>query len=307
MYNYQLMSIKLKIFIDRENIIDVFNFLDQQNIEPEFDEDEIYQELVVGRKYDEIEFFLDRGVEPHKFMAFCTEDDIDVVNFLADKNEYISDNPGEFLVHLINKGSYEDVVLFINTYKGNIKELINDLEGKPLQAAAKKGNLKLIEFLFANGAKLNNCHTDPLIMAILFGKVDLMPFFIQKGSKISNIKPEHLLICLKNNHRSSVAYICGKLEDNRLPRFKQFDATECFIEAVKNSNYDVLRVLINNCWIDVDDEEYDELVAKAKSGWVKHYLELMKTKNYKNKKYDTDDDDSYEAIKVNKSGIAFKD
>ncbi|XWV24593.1 repeat protein [Tupanvirus deep ocean] len=309
------MSVRFKIDLDYENIIDVINLLDQRNINIDFDQNKLFTNLIQEKMFDEISFFIDRGTDIKCFLELCSEEDKEVVTFLIENNADALENPGEFLVDLINTENFDSAKLMIDSHRGPLLDLVNFSSGKPLRTAVRKGNSEIISHLFLCGAKVKKCDIDPIIDALVFGKSDLIPLLLEHGSNLVNIMPEHLEMCLRKNYKLSVNYIYHKMIANQLPYFKNADLTSCFITAANSGNYDILKYFIENGNINIDDNIYFELKRHIKNTWVLHYLELARKvchnkKSYKSKKYDSDDsqsdDESFVSIKKSKAGVKFK-
>ncbi|XWV25826.1 ankyrin repeat domain-containing protein 1-like [Tupanvirus soda lake] len=322
------MSIQINIDLDYEKIIDVFNSLDKIGILIDFDENELFTNLIDEKMIDEISFFIDRGTDVKRFLNLCTVDDKEVITFLIESDADASENPGEFLCDLINTENFHGAELMIETYKAPILELINYSNGKPLRTAVRKGNTEMISYLFLCGAKVKECDIDPITDALVFNKYELVPLLLNHGSDITSILPEHLEICLKKKYKLSVNYIYSKLLLNQLPHFKNVDLTNCFIAACNYGNYDILKYFIDNGIVNLDDNTYFQLKRNIKNNWVFHYLVLAKKtssepkignkkKSPKSKKYDSDenfsdnesqsdDDEKYVPIRKSKSGVRFK-
>lgn len=297
------MSTKIKISTSDEHLIDVINFFDQKNIDIDFDRDALFERLVVDKKYDEIEFFLDRGCDESEFMQWCRdEDDNDIVNFILERNQDLCDSSGEYLVKLISTCNLECSKILIKSSQHNTKELVNYDNGKPLTAAAATGNKELIKLLFLNGAKIKYCSEDPLISLIKNNHIHLVKLFIDNGSSVESIMPQHLEHCIKNFCHKSVSYITNLLYDNQLPHFAEVNLSGCLMGAVKSNNLDLLTQLLDISG-GIDDETIDDLVVSTNRTLIIQYLMLMKKKKSK-KKYSDDNDN--DIINISKGGVSFR-
>lgn len=274
------MPIKLDVYLHDEEIIDVINFLDQRNIEFTFDKDELFSEIVAEKNFDQIEFFLDRGSTPDEFIQFCNEDDTDVVNFLVEKNQDVTENDGEYLAKLISSKNFATAKKVIEMYKGNMDALVNYGEGKALIAAVTYGNNELVKLLLMNDAKIDNCVEDPIVTALVNNHCDLIPVLLLNGSSIESIMPEHLETCIKNRQTKSVNYISKLMYNNELAHFRKANLVPCFFAAVKANNIDLLKMLINLTG-GIDVKLCKEL-RKYAHGYMDVYLRLI---------YGSDDDD----------------
>lgn len=277
------MEFPIIISVTDDKLIDVINFMDSKDIKMDIDEDELFEELVHHRRFNEIEFFLDRGSEPQKFMQFCTDDDKDIINFLVERNNDISENSGDFLISLINSCNFESIKLLLDNYTGDMDEFINYKNGLPLRTAAGKGNEKILKLLFLNGAKISNCITDPLLNALHNNRTHVVPLLIENGSKCKNIGPDDLEICLWQNSKFSLSYIADKLSKNELPKFYEKNLSRCLLLAAKTGYLDILRELINFS-NELDDDLLIKMKKHAKSNWVLHYINLLEKNQQRNKK-----------------------
>lgn len=275
----------IKIHINNNNLIDVINFLDQNNVIMEYNRNELYRILIEGKKYEEICFFLDRGTDINDFLNLCTENNNDVINFLIEKMLDESEDPGEFFLKLIIDSNYKIISRLACIYKFRTDDIWNYSYGKPLRLAVRKGKTSIINLLFSLGSKVSECNIDPIIDALITGKPDLIPLLLEKGSNIANIKPEHLEICLKKKYRLCVNFIYDKIAKQELPHFEETDITKCFLEALRTNNDELANVLIKNYQVDLNNDILSEYISNPKNKKIiRHYNFLKKKiKNHKKK------------------------
>lgn len=296
------MVTNLKIKVKDEHLIDIINFLDQKNISIDFDREKLFATLIDGKKYDEIDFFLDRGTPETEFIKLCSDEDDDVINFILERNQDLCDNNGEYLVKLISTSNIESAKKLISSSEDNIKELVNYDNGKPLILAAEKGDRVLIKLLFLSGAKIKYCLEDPLINLIKNNHTDLIKLFIDNGSNINNIRPEHFSYCIINKLQKSVEYITTLLSNDFLPHFAAEDLFSCLSAAVNTNNADLLYILVDIAG-GINEETRRELISYAKGSLIVKYLMSMQTNREKDKKKRNKSD----LLKISRGGVSFKD
>jgi hypothetical protein len=285
------MIVRIKLHIINDNLIDVINCLDQKNVSIEFNKQELFRKLIDGKKVDEIYFFLDRGFDIDDFLNLCTEEDIEVINFLVDRIVDDTENLGDILVNMINKCNYKHINILFRAYKNKREDVWNYLDGLPLRLAVRIGNKQIIKLLLSAGAKIRKCDIDPIIDALITGKPDLIPLLLENGSNISNIKPEHLEICLNKKFRLCTNFIYDKLHNGMLPHFQNADVSKCFVFALKN-NYDQLaKALMEYGIVYYNDNYLLDYIKNPKNMKILQYHDIInKIKHKYSKKYGVSDE-----------------
>jgi len=296
------MSIKLEIDVDIEKIIDVLNFLDQKGITADFDQHELYQDLVENKKFNEIEFFIDSGEFPIQFVGYCGKDDNDIVEFLIEKNQAQGNETTYFLMEMINSDSDSQLVrTLFNTCEDDKKELANSQEGLPLIKAAISGQLEIIKLLQHHGARIKYCSEDPIIGAITNGHVDIVKYLLKTGSNLESITIEHLQTCIKKGYISSTAFILSQFDDI-LSDMDHDDLTDCLTATIQNDDIDTFMAIAGV----YDDIDYDELLGLCKRHHSTEILDYLKNMGkkifYRQINRNIND---YSDLKITKGGVSF--
>jgi hypothetical protein len=263
------MSIKLDITVDYDKLIEIINYLDQSHIQVIYDIEKVYGDIVQEKRFDLIDFFVDRGETPIDLLNYCYEDDVDVIRFLMDRFEETGGNLSDFLMSALEIGLFE-IVLDITT------ELVADSNVNPtelidsqiINKACELGNKDAVQLLLDKGFKISNCTIEPLNDALQNNRADLIPLLLSNGSDIRAIKSDTLTICMIKKNRLMLEMIQEWILQKKLV-FDSEDTVSCISVAIERDFNGLAINLFNNGPI-LNSEQLTRLIANAKSNKCDH-------------------------------------
>lgn len=216
------ICIKCNIDITEDKIIDCLNFFDKNNIPIELSDeqlDDVYNAIIKDRKYDLLDFFIDRGEYPTQMLNYCYEDDVEVISYIIDK---YNEDPFLFLVCSIDIGLAE-VVLEILSEKYSVKAMAKYNGGIILNTIVTNGDKELLELFLSKGFKISYCTLDPINNALVNNRMNLIPYLLENGSSNNNITLGAIATCVKKSNKTSINYIAEMISNDATITFENKD------------------------------------------------------------------------------------
>lgn len=232
-----MSSYKVQINIDADQLVECINFFDKNNIEFNMSEEELdslYSNIISGKNYELIDFFLDRDGSPFIMLNYCYEDDEDVIMFMIDRYD---GEPIDFLIESISIGLAEKM-LDILSNSIPLKTLFKSCGGKALNAVVESGSRPLLEVFLERGHKISYCTTDPINDALVNNRMNLIECLLEHGSNNNNITLKTFIKCLEKNNNTAVKYFIEHFEggDIDITNTSDEDIIEC-IKATVSGEY----------------------------------------------------------------------
>jgi ankyrin repeat protein len=175
---------------------------------------------------------------------------LDIIQCLVDQGANFVDEEGTSVLHFATKQNLE-VVKYYLQLGVNINQ--NGKYGTPLLWAAHYGNIKIVEYLILNNAKVNleslTSGITPLIVASAWGHFEIVQLLLEKGAAaVVNYNSEDygnpLFWAAGNGHLNIVEYLIEKKADVNLGTMES-GSTPLMIATLQN-NFEIIKMLLKN-------------------------------------------------------------
>lgn len=175
---------------------------------------------------------------------------LDIIQCLVDQGANFVDEEGTSVLHFATKQNLE-VVKYYLQLGVNINQ--NGKYGTPLLWAAHYGNIKIVEYLILNNAKVNleslTSGITPLIVASAWGHFEIVQLLLEKGAAaVVNYNSEDygnpLFWAAGNGHLNIVEYLIEKKADVNLGTMEN-GSTPLMIATLQN-NFEIMKMLLEN-------------------------------------------------------------